>query len=173
MADVADFAELVADYTNARTLANGLDDADEAITDATDALTDPVADGGLNVSLIDGATNFTTKNDVYLFDAEDGNQSLNNFGQTGLDRIYFGEGYTLVPIAADEDMTDTQGDAAALEIFWDQQGTSLVLWVEEETFAGNGSTEADTVKITLTGVDAVADGVALGSNGFFSAGTAV
>lgn len=167
---VNEFNTLVEEFLNARELSGSLKAADAAIEAADAALTDSVEDGGLGVNLLEGAENFTTKNDVYLFNAEHGTEDLTNFGQTGEDKIFFGSGYKLVALGADEDMGDAVGDVSALEIFWDQQGSNLVLWVEEETFAGNGSTEADTVKITLTGVPS--EDIAF-VDGFLISGTAV
>jgi hypothetical protein len=167
---VNNFNTLVEEFLNARELNDALEAADDAIEAAEAALTDSVEDGGLGITLLEGAENFTTKNDVYLFDADHGAEDLTNFGQTGEDKIFFGADFSLVALGAEEDMTDSVGDASALEIFWDQQGSNLVLWVEEATFAGNGSTEADTVKITLTGVSA--DDITF-ADGFMTAGTAV
>lgn len=148
--------EAVADFEAARELSTELATLNEAITDATSAITDSVEDGGLGINLLPStATTFTSKDDVFLF-TEGTNKSLAGFGVSGEDKIFFGEEFTLVAIADGKAITDNVGDAAALEILWAQQGNNLVLYVEEETFAGNSSAgaAADITTITLTGVNA-------------------
>lgn len=169
-ADLEAFSTLVAEFENARTLNDGLSDADDAIEDADAAITDSVEDGGMGITLREGAEDFTGEDEVYLFSAEDSaDEMLSGFGTTGEDKIYFGEGFSFVEIAGDDTISDNVGDAAAQEIFWDQQGDDLVLYVENETFGGNSAGTADVTTVTLTGVNA--EGVNF-ENGFLSAGTA-
>lgn len=154
--DLTALNEAVADFEAARELSTELATLNEAITDATSAITDSVEDGGLGINLLPStATTFTSKDDVFLF-TEGANKSLASFGVSGEDKIFFGEGYSLVAIADDKAITNNVGDAAALEILWVQQGNNLVLYVEEETFAGNSSAgaAADITTVTLTGVNA-------------------
>jgi hypothetical protein len=165
---VDNFNTLVEEYLNARELNDGLESADEAIEAADAALTDSEEDGGLGVNLLEGAENFTTNNDVYLFDAEHGDEDLTNFGQTGEDKIYFGEGFSLVELG-DDAITDNVGDSSAMEIFWEEEGSNLNLYVEAETFGGNSAGESDVTKITLTGVSAEDITDDLGT-GFLTAG---
>lgn len=167
---VKEFNTLVAEFLNARELSTDLKAADAAIDAAEAALTDSVEEGGLGVTLLGGADNFTTKNDVYLFDAKHGDEDLTNFGQTGEDKIFFGEGFSLVAIAEGKTISNNIGDASALEIFWAQNGNDLVLYVEKETFGGNSAGTSDLVEITLTGVNA--ENVTF-EGGFLIAGTAV
>lgn len=167
---VKEFNTLVAEFLNARELSTDLKAADAAIDAAEAALTDSVEEGGLGVTLLGGADNFTTKNDVYLFDAKHGDEDLTNFGQTGEDKIFFGEGFSLVAIAEGKTISNNIGDASALEILWAQNGNDLVLYVEKETFGGNSAGTSDLVEITLTGVNA--ENVTF-EGGFLIAGTAV
>lgn len=129
-------------------LDNAASDAEKAITNATDA--DPA---GLGIKLLQGAESFTNKDDVYLFNADASKgKTLANFGKDGDDKIFFGDSFAggLKEITK---VADDNGDASALEIFWLQVGTKVELYVEQKTFAGNGSTDSDMVKVTLTGVD--------------------
>ena len=127
----------------------------EAIENATDDADAP----GLGVTLIDFGADFGALAEdeltVYSAVAAAGNDDVANFGAAGTDSIYFGEGYTLVEVDAD---AKSQGDVAALEILWEQDGADLILYIEEETFAGNSATaflnNVDITTITLTGVDA-------------------
>ncbi|MCG7600467.1 hypothetical protein MHM84_11765 [Halomonas sp. McH1-25] len=141
-------------------------DLEDAITDAEQAIE---GEEGLNVTLRDGAENFASEDEVYLFNADEGNQSLSGFGASGQDRIYFGEEFTFTQIPEGSDISDNVGSVNALEIFWEQDGANLNLYVEEETFAGNSSAgaAADITTITLTGVNA--EDVSF-TNGYLTAG---
>lgn len=154
--DLASLNELVEDYEGARELDGQLTALKETITEAEDAITDSVEDGGLGVNLLAStATAFSSDDDVFLY-VEGTDKSFTGFGTSGEDKIFFGEGFSLVEIPEGDDINDNVGDSAAKEILWDQQGTNLVLYVEEETFAGSSSAgaAADITTITLTGVDA-------------------
>jgi hypothetical protein len=164
--------QTVTAYEAARDLDAQLTGLNAAITDAEDAITDPVADGGLGVNLLaTGATSFSSEDDVYLY-VEGTDKTFSGFGTSGEDNIFFGEGFSLVQIPTGDTIADNVGDSAAQEILWEQRGANLTLYVEEETFAGNSSGGAanDITTITLTGVDA-ADITFEG--GFLSAGEAV
>jgi hypothetical protein len=166
-ADISDVADLqtaltnleelqedVAAFQQARELSNQIDDLNDATVDAGQAITADVEDGGLGYSLLQGAqVNFTADDDVYLY-AEGPNRSLTNFSVSGDDLIYFGEGFDLVELGDDE-ITDNVGNVAENEIFWEQVGGNVLLYVEEEPFAGNSSAgaAADITVITLVGVD--------------------
>ncbi|MFA6761246.1 MAG: hypothetical protein WCR69_09410, partial [Sulfuricurvum sp.] len=149
---LAALEKAVADFQDARDLKVELESLNKAIVDANKAITDSVEDGGLGVTLREKAQNFTTADDVYLFDAKDSaNQSLTNFGAKGNDTIFFGSSFTgglkeITKVANDN------GDAGKLEIFWLQNGADVEIYVEQKAFAGNGSTDADLVKVTLSGV---------------------
>ena len=145
----------IADFQNARETKIELEELKKAITAATEAITDSVEDGGLGVSLRADGADFTTANDVYLFNAEvDDAEELANFGLRGEDKIYFGEGFTFVALG-DKSIEGKVGDAAVLEIFWKQVGANVELYVEQEAFAGNvAGNNDDIITITLTGVSA-------------------
>lgn len=127
-----------------------------AVTEAREAIENAVEDGGLGITLLEGNDNFTAESDVYLFNAEAGNQTLVGFGASGEDKIFFGEGFNLVQIPEDKAITDNVGNVGELEILWEQVNDNLVLYVEQETFAGNSSAGAtnDITTITLNGVSA-------------------
>jgi hypothetical protein len=148
------FNEAVEDYLAAKALNDEMEGLNDAVTAAREALENDVEDGGLGINLLEGSSNFTVDDDVYLFNADNGDLTLTKFGANGDDKIFFGEEFTLVAIPDGEDINDNVGDVAALEILWDQQGTNLVLYVEGETFGGNSAGTDDVVQITLSGVNA-------------------
>ncbi|TCP61078.1 hypothetical protein EV663_10624 [Rhodovulum bhavnagarense] len=123
--------------------------AEDAIANGANA--DP---SGLGLNLVDyGETvTFTSYDDVTVFESET-DTTISNFGTAGIDRLFFGEGYTFVEMGEDETTADALGDVAILEIFADQTTTGVDLYVENFAFAGNGSTPSDMTKVTLTGVD--------------------
>jgi hypothetical protein len=175
ISDLADFQELKAAFEEARTLDDQLTALKDAITAAEEAIENDVDDAdapglGLNLETFEDGAVASADNDVYLFDADEASVTIGSFGVTGEDTIFFGTNYSLVELTDGDTITDAVGDVSALEIFWEVQGGNLILHVEEETFAGNGSTAADTVEITLTGV--TADEFTF-AGGFLSSGTAV
>lgn len=165
-ADLAEFEDALADWLGTEALVDQLGSLNEERTELVNAANRAEAQiendengdpAGLGISLLEGADNFTVEDDVYLF-AEGANQSLTGFGTGGEDSIYFGAGYSLVALG-DNGIGDNVGSVSELEIFWEEVGGNLVLYVENETFAGNGSTTGDITTITLNGVSA--DEVAL------------
>jgi len=154
--DQTDFEAAVAAWEAAVALSDAYDAVAEASAEAlayieNDAEGDPA---GLDTNVADIATEEGgAGNDVFVYTAG-GEGSIEDFGAEGTDAIYFGEMPALVALGAEEAITDAVGDVAALEIFWEQDGDNLVLYVEDETFAGNGSTTGDVSTITLVGVDA-------------------
>ncbi|WP_445621065.1 hypothetical protein ACUN8C_04290 [Kushneria sp. Sum13] len=165
--ELADLNEAIANYQAANQLDSEVGQLDDAVTAASAAITDPEADGGLGVNLITDYTDATNGSDVFLFSQNDAPQTVGNFGDSGLDRIFFGEGYNFVQIPDGSQITNNVGDSSALEIFWQQEGGNLNLFVEDQTFGGNSSGVADVTEITLTGV--TADEVNF-ANGYLSAG---
>ncbi|WP_277809984.1 hypothetical protein [Chromohalobacter canadensis] len=168
------FEEQVSSFEESRDLNNQLDSLEGDIEDATAAIeNDPDNEDapGLGVTLADftdGAQG-TSDNEVFLFeDSTDTDVDIGNFGAGGEDKIYFGEGFSLVELG-DDAISDNVGDAAAQEIFWEQDGNNVNLYVEAETFGGNSAGEADVTKVTLTGVDGADINDEL-SAGFLSAG---
>lgn len=156
----------IAAWEEMKVLDAELDDLNTAITDAEAAIEDSVEDGGLGLNIVDfDGSNATANNDIFVYD-NDADETIANFGAAGEDQIYFGSEFSLVALG-DSAITDNVGDVAATEIFWEEVGADLVLYVEDEAFAGNGSTTADITTITLTGVSA-ADVTYV--DGFLSAG---
>lgn len=169
---LTDFNEAVADWQETDQLVDQLESLNEELTELGNAenraelqITNDEngTPAGLNTGLFEGTgtVTFGAGDDVYLF-AEDTSGTptdIENFGVAGEDSIYFGAGYKLVALG-DDDINDNVGSVSDLEIFWQETaGGDLVLYVENETFAGNGSTTGDITTITLEGVSA--DEVAL------------
>lgn len=151
---LANAEEALADAQAAQEDANGLiDGLEAALTEQSDA-EQWFEDNGFELPVsVDGDVNGTTENDIFLFDEEaSADASVANFGAAGEDQLFFGEGFTLVALGDDEAITDNVGDVSVQEIFWEQNGNDVELYVEAETFAGNGSSEADLTQVTLTGV---------------------
>lgn len=147
-------AELVEAAEATAALNTEADALADAVTEADEALTDSEEDGGLGVTLLSAGENFTAEDDVYLFDAEEGAQALTGFGTAGEDKIYVGDSFTQVDLAANANFANAQGDVSTLEVFFQQEGTDTVLSFENEAFAGNGTTTSDMTQITLAGVSA-------------------
>lgn len=145
----------------------------DAIDDANDHLTDEAEDGGLGVSLLEflEATSAaaTADNDVYVY-SEVAATTIASFGTAGQDSIYFGGAFNLVALGEDDDLSeDRLGSSTQLEIFMQQDGADLALYVENIASAGNAkSGTVDFSVITLTGVSS--DDVSF-VNGFFIVGT--
>lgn len=143
-----------------------LGDLNDAITAAEAAIEDSEADGGLGLHIVDfDGSPATANNDIFVYD-NDADETIASFGAAGADKIYFGADFSLVALGEDA-IADNVGDVATMEIFWEEVGLDLVLYVEDAAFAGNGSTTADITTITLTGVSA-ADVTYV--DGFLSAG---
>lgn len=166
-----DLNDIVSDWEAAVQLDADVTDLEKAVTAAREAIENTEEDGGLGITLLEGADNFTAESDVYLFNKDDSaGVSLSGFGANGEDKIFFGEGFTLVEITDDKGINGNIGDASVKEIFWEQDGNNVNLYVEAETFGGNSAGTADVTKITLTGVDGADISDDLG-NGFLSAGS--
>lgn len=147
-------AELVEAAEATAALNTEADALADAVTEADEALTDSEEDGGLGVTLLSAGedNSFATDTaEVYLFDAEAGAQSLTGFASE--DKIFVGDSFTQVDLAANANFANAQGDVSTLEVFFQQEGTGTVLSFENEAFAGNGTTTSDMTQITLTGVN--------------------
>lgn len=174
IAALSDFEELVAQFEEARELNTELLDLEEAIEDATAAIEndpDDVEEPGLGVTLAEFETSTATSDsEVFLFEDKEGETvEIGDFGASGEDRIFFGEGYSLVEITGDEGINGDEGNSSALEILWEEKSGDLHLFVESKPFAGNGSSDADVTTIKLAGV--TADDITF-EDGFLTAGTA-
>lgn len=168
----SDLSDAISDYRDLGQVKSDYDDLVEATDKAEAAIIDSEEDGGLGVTLLEGDTDFTIGDDVYLFSEDSNGATLSSFGNNGEDNIFFGKEFSLVEVNADG-ITGDNGDANALEIFWEQGGADLNLFVEGRATAGNGSSDSvDLTQVTLTGVDAADLQDNLATNGFLTAGTA-
>ncbi len=164
---VSDLAEAQADLSEAQAYFAELaaavaahDTAAEVTAAATDALE---ALGIENlVELGDVSTAGTAgAADLYLFSAT--NTDTNDTDAIALlnfeanDVLFVGTGFTRVDLAADADLENQRlGDASALEVFFQQDGTNAIITIETQAFGGSAENLADVTTITLTGVN-VAD----------------
>ncbi|UYF98751.1 hypothetical protein [Halomonas sp. GD1P12] len=159
--------DAVADFQEARDLNTQLISLTEARDNAEDVITEDY-----DFNIVEGLGDATNDNDLYIFEDATGNfgtdTDIDNFGDEGTDYIFFGEGYTAVALG-DGAITDRVGSSSALEIFWQQDGDNLVLYVEADATAGNSTATADITEITLTGVNVQDVDF---SNGFLSVNSA-
>lgn len=153
-----------------------LADAEQALVDAQDALSDAqpsidalkaaeeaqaeaeqwFEDNGYELPIdLAGTVKATAANDLFLFNPEAEAATVTNFGKAGEDSIFFGEGFKLVEVDGKVDMATAKdiGEVDALEIFWQQKGGNVELYVEAVEFAGTASGNADLTKVTLVGVN--------------------
>jgi len=128
----------------------------KALEEKVTAAEKAVTDAGFALEVLDAATEAASgDSDVFLFGASTVNTTVSSFGLQGEDRIFFGEGFSLVELADDQAVSQNVGSSSALEIFMQQDGANTVLWVEKQAFAGSSTTSvSDLVQITLTGVAA-------------------
>ncbi|WP_404375232.1 hypothetical protein [Vreelandella aquamarina] len=77
--NLEDYEEAITEYRDAKALADQLEGLNTDITEAREAIENSEEDGGLGVNLREGDDNFTTQDDVYLYNEEGGNQSLSGF----------------------------------------------------------------------------------------------
>ena len=159
--DLSDLNAAVEDFQAARALNTEADDLNDAVTEATEALTNDEDEGGLGITLVATGDNFVAGDELYVFDPEAADDAdLSGFGASGQDRIFFGEEYSLVELSSEEageflattpDFSSDVGSSSGLEIFWAQSGSTVELFVETKAFAGNGTSNGDFVQISLTG----------------------
>ncbi|MET1756876.1 hypothetical protein ABVV53_15645 [Novosphingobium sp. RD2P27] len=162
--------EAVAEYQALTQIEAQRDDLADAITDARDAVENSVADGGLGVDILMGAENFTSGDDVYLFNEDTSDtQTLFGFGAQGEDRIFLADDYALVTLSDAWNATANTGNVNVREIFVEQSGNNVILHIENEAFAGNAASNADLTTVTLVGVQA--DQLTLSDNFLSSMGS--
>ncbi|WP_232710869.1 hypothetical protein [Halomonas sp. 141] len=166
---LTDLNEAVAAWEAVVALEAELTSLEEAREAAFDAINDSVEDGGLGFTLLTLADDATDANDVFLFADDVANPaSIDNFGDAGVDRIFFGPDYKLVQLAEGETINDRVGSASDLEIFWSQGDTGLQLFVEAGAEAGRDLNDDNITTITLTGVNA--EDISF-TSGFLAAGS--
>lgn len=171
------YDDAVADYAGGDGAADtALAVANEAVVDAAAAITDAVADGGLNVNLATAAADFgDATNDVIAIADLDADLAVFG-GDAGKDFIV-AEGYTFVTVDDDSvvDMADgDQGSASVLEIFLQEQVdvdgvvTGVALYVESHAAEGNTGVGLDAFVLSdVSLADITIDDV----NGILSSGT--
>lgn len=158
--------ELIAEQEEAQALADTL----EALNADIDTAEAAFEELGFELPVsVEGEVSATAANDILLFSGEDA--IISDFGAEGEDRLFFGEGFTLVALEEDQTINSRVGNSTELEIFWQQDGDNLVLFVENEAFAGNATNTADITTITLEGISA--DDITSFENGYLTAGTVV
>jgi hypothetical protein len=171
---LSDFNDAVADWEATEALVDQLaalnktltalndavDEAGAAITNATDAETDP----GLGLTILEANDAAVVAFDpeagepvdeLYIFssdDAVDGLITVTDFAADGTDRLVFGEGYTFVEMGEDETTADALGDVSVLEIFAQETETGVTLYVEGIASAGTGSGTQDLTTVEIDGV---------------------
>lgn len=145
------FDKAVAEFEAIRDIKGDLAELDQAITEATEWFADN--DYAAPVILADtDSKNATNKSDVFLLSDLEGKESaeIGKFGDKGADYLFIGEGYTLVEEAI-TDINKKVGSTSELEIFWKQSGSDLVLYIEQEAYAGDLLNNDEIVEITLVG----------------------
>jgi hypothetical protein len=139
---IADLADLVADYEEALEL-------QAEHVSLTGAVTAAVADftnaGYLEPQPFNGASaSATAGSDIFILGTSDA-VTLSSFGRSGNDSIFLGSDFKL----NEGDLED--GDNAALEVFFVQNGSRAEIHVEKAVY---GSESEDMAVITLVGVNA-------------------
>lgn len=146
--DSSDLADALADLAEAQAAADSLDELNTAIQDAQEHL---AVDLNAAVVELDSASATETAgagNDVFLFTQDDDANltvTIDNFGDSGQDYLFIGEGYTF-----NGDIE--AGSNRALEVFFTQDGSDVVVSVESSEFGSNAATP-ELNNITLTGVN--------------------
>jgi hypothetical protein len=150
-------------------LVDQLEVLDTNIEEALATLQNSEEDGGFGVTLGEFDTDATAESDLYVFADDEGSTiTIANFGAEGEDRLFFGEGYTLVQLGEGETINSRVGSASELEIFWSEDDNGLTLFVEAEAEAGRDQNDAAITTIELAGLSA--DDIDF-TGGVFSAGT--
>jgi len=139
---ISDLAEAEEALVDANAAAAQLKSLDAAVTAATDAF---AAHDYIAPSFLGASAFGTTGSDIFVVNKV--NSTITNFGRSGDDALFIGNGYTLNTGDFAKDGKDD-----VLEVFFVQQGNNTVVTIETKAF-GSNSVEAE-IKITLTGVDA-------------------
>lgn len=139
---IADLADLVAEYEEAV----ALEDEYAALTETvTAAVADFTAAGYLEPKAFNAATaSATAGSDIFILGTSD-EVTLSSFGRSGNDSIFLGSDFELNT----GDLED--GDNAALEVFFVQNGSRAEIHIEKAVY---GSESEDMAVITLVGVNA-------------------
>ena len=139
---ITDLADLVADYEEAVALETEYDALAGAVTAASANFT---SNGYVAPKFLDVATAAATSgSDLFLL-GEETEVTISSFGRSGNDTIFVGSDFVLNT----GDLED--GNNAALEVFFVQNGTRAEVHVENAVY---GSESGSVTVITLVGVDA-------------------
>ncbi len=157
---------LLAEVNAEQALVNQLEEFEDDVEDAQDAVTALGFEQPITVN--DGDfENATDGNDIFVLASnDDGFATISDFGDEGEDILFVGGNtYTVVRLGDTADIDNSaQGDAGVLEVFIQQQGDDTVLFFEDETFSGSTSNGAfQGFEVTLLDTDA--DQVVLGGTG--------
>lgn len=140
------FKTLTKEYNEAAQQQLNVEAAQENVADAVKALKDlgyDVAEDGFG----------TDGNDLFIYEAGDNVQYF-EFGAEGDDVFFFGTQFSFVELAAGDDIAKGDfGDKNAFEIFAQQDGNDVVLYVETNEVGGTATGTEDLDTITLVGVD--------------------
>lgn len=140
---VTDLADLVADWEEAAALETEYANLIDTQTEAQAAFT---ANGFVAPEALTGTLAATSGSDIYVLGAASVNAAtITSFGRSGTDSIYLGTDFKL----NEGELED--GDNAAMEVFFVQNGTRAEIHVEKAAY---GSDSGDVTVITLVGVDA-------------------
>lgn len=156
--ELADAEQAVDDAQAELDAANALiDGLESALADQADAEMWFDENGYALPINLDDNKSATNDGDIFLFQTSEGDAfSINGFGEAGDDILYFGGDFTLVSLAdLGLEITDRVGDNTVMEIFWDQDGADLTLYVEADPAAGfdrDGLATSQMTTVTLVGV---------------------
>lgn len=140
---IEDLAELVADWEEAIALKDEYENLSDDVAAAVKSFTD---NSYVAPSFLDAATKAATSgSDIFLLDSDTDAVTISSFGRSGNDTIFVGSAFKFNDGALED------GDNAALEVFFVQNGTRAEIHVENAAY---GSDSDDTTVITLIGVDA-------------------
>ena len=143
--NVKEFADNVAEFRKTEAYQNAIEEATAAHKAAVEALEE------LGYEIND--TGFgTPENDLFVYGNDD--DTVFEFGAEGEDLFFFGD-FAFVELKANDKFAEGNfGDRNTLEIFAQQQGTDVVLYVEINEVGGNAFGIDDNVNtITLVGVN--------------------
>jgi len=146
VADAQDAIDELADLVAAYEEAVALEDDYAALTETvTAAVADFTAAGYLEPKAFNAATaSATAGSDIFILGTSD-EVTLSSFGRSGNDSIFLGSDFELNT----GDLED--GDNAALEVFFVQNGSRAEIHIEKAVY---GSESEDMAVITLVGVNA-------------------
>ncbi|WP_052445011.1 hypothetical protein [Chromohalobacter japonicus] len=157
--NVDDAEQLVADVTEQ---SSALTEALEQQADAEAWFTDN--DYALPTTL-DADQSATEDGDIFVFSEDEGNGfSISGFGAEGEDTLYFGEGFTVTALGDDQAITDRVGSVDTLEIFTQQDGADLQLFVEADAAAGFDRGDLATEQMTKVTLENFSTDDITGSN---------